>query len=350
MKKMSKLLTAGMVLIPASLISVSAYAALGGTNSGGNTEIVLRSNYAHTPYRQRVELYANAGNIGSDSIRLINQSTGSTITQGPQGKGSLTYSVRPSSTTFYEAELVNSAGTVQATSALVGIGVSGNGNGTNMGYNSSTNGSIAEAINGLSSASSTQAPTVYVGWENIAGSVNDQFWVGNSKGWHGTGPEPAWGGTTVASIDSGFTGSPIGYGANGQWGTTAYAWDSANPDSKPYLAKAHTIWFYSSKKSYYTVYDHSTNTTTRHNNAGITWSSDVVNEGNSTTISFPTPLGGPYQIWLSPQDGHGRWSTMWTNTGSAVFNPTQMGGWKVVITESNSSYTYTYYGYLNVNQ
>jgi len=318
-----------------ALASAGAFAALGGTGSGGNTEIIAWSNYNHVPSGQSFIIRARAGNIGTDYIQIVDASTGSVIAKGQSGIGSLTTSVRyvTSSNTWqeYEAELINpSTGSVDATSAPVDVAFSvSQGNGSNMGYENNTNGIMALAITGLSAPQDSQNPDLFVGWENIQGTPVDQFWIGNKTGWQGTAWEPAWGGLYADTIDPSFSGQPIGYGANGQWAVTAYVEDSSEPDAKPYLAKAHTIWFYSNVDS----------------SSSLSFNTQNPNEGQQVQITAPSGYSS-YQVWVSPQDGMGRWDSFTSTSNVIDFNPTQMGGWEIQVFAGSSEWT----GYINVNQ
>lgn len=321
--------------VASALIGASAFAAVGGTNSGGNTEVIAWTNYAHAPSGQSYTIRARAGNLGTDELLIVNKTTGATIATGQEGVGSVTASTRAvvssATTEEYVAELYNpSTGSVDASSAPVDVRViDTTGNGSNMGYENNTNGIMAMALTGLNAPQDTQNPDLYVGWENIQGTPVDQFWIGNTSSSKGTAFEDGWGGIYADDINPSFSGQPIGYGPSGKWFVTSYVEEDGQPDSKPYLAKSHTIWFYSDTPS----------------NSSLSFSTQNPSQGSSVEIVAPSGYSN-YQVWVSPQDGTGRWNSFQTSSNDLYFTPTQMGGWEIVVDAGGKSWT----GYLNVNQ
>ena len=203
--------------------------------------LVLRCDYQYCPSGQDFTLIAEGAYPTGDTLEIwdITDSTnefvlasGAYPTLGVTTQRSLSPGSSP--TTFvFQARIVNSSGTVEGKSYPVRVTVSLQANSSDQGYipyyTDPQKGCVLMITGGVDAADKTKfSPELSLSAFNFSSPVY-QFSYGNPSG--------VWTETAFTSTPT-FTMPPLDQ--DGLWHVTGYVKEEADPDSKPYLAKAHT--------------------------------------------------------------------------------------------------------------
>lgn len=203
--------------------------------------LVLRCDYQYVPSGQDFTLIAEGAYPSGDTLEIwdITDSTNEIIlasgaypTLGATTQRSLSPGSAP--TTFvFQARIVNSSGTVEGKSYPVRVTVALQANSSDQGYipyyTNPQKGCVLMITGGVEGSPNTGfSPTMSLTPMNFTSPVY-QFSYENPSG--------TWTETPFTSTPT-YTMPPLD--ENGLWRVTGYVKESADPDSKPYLAKAHT--------------------------------------------------------------------------------------------------------------